>query len=821
MAYNNLTQFPSQKKSTAQKLANDKKWAKECIDASEGITDFNDNRIRRSYYNKKVNYDLYNDILDQNDIQQVTNPMGLRDTSFPAKMQNYPIANPKIDLLIGEEFKRRFDWRVRSVNSDAISQKESEKKDQLMLLMKEHLTQDAFNEEEAKKELQKLNKYLNYDYQDIRELNATRLLTYLYKDQELKTKFNAGFLDGLISAEEIYCCDIISGEPIMRKVNPLNLYTLRSGDSHFIEDSDIIIEFSYESIGRVIDMFYDELTPKEVDDLESGHSLKSETNSPLNHRSANAIFDLSTLAQERNGQDGLVEVNSNADQSYTGGTYDTEGNVKVTRVVWKSRRKLGKLKYYDEEGNEQEKIVDENYKAEKEKGEEIKWIWVNEWWEGTKIGESIYVKIGPRPVQYRSMDNISKCYPGYVGTLYATNDSKAKSLMDRMKPYQYLYNVFMYRTELAFAKSKGKIAQLDLSLVPDGWELDKWMYYAEVLGWAPVDRFKEGTKGAAQGKLSGQFQQPTQILDMEMGSYIQQHVMMLQYLETQMGEIAGVSKQRQGQVSSNELVGNVERAVSQSSHITEKWFSVHDNTKLRALATLLETAKYAYKKGSKKLQYVTDELQTVMFEIDGEMFNEADYGLFISNTNSDMELLSSLKSLAHAGIQNDKISFSQLMDIYNSDSISSIRRKIEKSEADKIQEAKEDKKQEQENQQQMAAKQQEAQKELQQMQIDNREDEQAHEMEKALLDSNTKLQIKAMDFDKRKGADDDDTNDNSVRDDIDLQKLVQSGKKIEQDFQLKKEQLMETKRKNLADEKIKNKDLKQKKEIASKPAMTK
>ena len=363
MAYNNLTQFPSQKKSTAQKLASDKKWAKECIDASEGITEFKDNRIRRSYYNKKVNYDLYNDILDQNDIQQVTNPMGLRDTSFPAKMQNYPIANPKIDLLIGEEFKRRFDWRVRSVNSDAISQKESEKKDQIMLLMKEHLTEDAFNEEEAKKELQKLNKYLNYDYQDIRELNATRLLTYLYKDQDLKSKFNSGFLDGLIAAEEIYCCDVIAGEPVMRKVNPLNLYTLRSGDSHFIEDSDIIIEFSYESIGRVIDMFYDELTPKEVDDLESGHSLKSETNSPLNHKSANAIFDLSNLAQERNGQDGLVEVNSNGDKSHAGGTYDTEGNVKVTRVVWKSRRKLGKLKYYDEEGNEQEKIVDENYKG--------------------------------------------------------------------------------------------------------------------------------------------------------------------------------------------------------------------------------------------------------------------------------------------------------------------------------------------------------------------------------------------------------------------------------------------------------------------------
>ena len=728
MAYNNLTQFPSQKKSTAQKLAKKKQWAKDCIDAAENITEFKDNRIRRSYYNKKVNYDLYNDILDQRDIQQVTNPMGLRDTSFPAKMQNYPIANPKIDLLIGEEFKRRFDWRVRAVNADAISDKEGEKKKQLMMLMQQHLTQDAFDEQEAQKELQKLNKYLNYEYQDVRELTATRLLTYLYKEQDLKSKFNAGFLDGLITAEEIYCCDIIAGEPVLRKVNPLNLYTLRSGDSHFIEDSDIIAEFSYEPVGRIIDMFYDELTQKEVEDLESGHALQTETGALLQHRGSNPIFDLDTLVQERNGQDGLIEVNEKG-QSYFGGAYDEEGNVKVTRVVWKSRRKLGKLKYYDEEGDAQERVVDENYKVNVERGEEVKWIWVNEWWEGTKIGDNIYVKVGPREVQYRSMDNLSKCYPGYVGTLYATNDSKAKSLMDRMKPYQYLYNVFMYRTELAFAKSKGKIAQLDLSLVPDGWELDKWMYYAEILGWAPVDRFKEGTKGAAQGKLAGQFQQPSQVLDLELGSYIQQHVMMLQYLENQMGEIAGVTKQRQGQVENRELVGNVERAVSQSSHITEKWFAVHDRTKLRALATLLETAKHAYRKGSKKLQYVTDELETVMFSIEGELFSEADYGLFISNTNSDMELLQSLKQLAHAGIQNDKITFSQLMDIYNSDSISSIRRKIERSEQEKMERDQEQIQKQQEHEKQMAQQQQAMQKELQQMQIDNREDEQAHEKE--------------------------------------------------------------------------------------------
>jgi hypothetical protein len=40
--------------------------------------------------------------------------------------------------------------------------------------------------------------------------------------------------------------------------------------------------------------------------------------------------------------------------------------------------------------------------------------------------------------------------------------------------------------------------------------------------------------------------------------------------------IAGVSAQRQGQVENRETVGGVERAVNQSSHITEYWFMSHD-----------------------------------------------------------------------------------------------------------------------------------------------------------------------------------------------------------------------------------------------------
>ena len=117
MPDNTSLQFPSQKLSRTKKT---QKWAEDCIKAGEDLAIFRYSGIRESYRNKLTNYNLANDILDTADIESVCNPMGIKEATFPAKMQNYPIANPKIDLLVGEERKRKFDWKVRVINDDAI-----------------------------------------------------------------------------------------------------------------------------------------------------------------------------------------------------------------------------------------------------------------------------------------------------------------------------------------------------------------------------------------------------------------------------------------------------------------------------------------------------------------------------------------------------------------------------------------------------------------------------------------------------------------------------------------------------------------------------
>ena len=366
--------------------------------------------------------------------------------------------------------------------------------------------------------------------------------------------------------------------------------------------------------------------------------------------------------------------------------------------------------------------------------------------------------------------------------------------MDRMKPYQYLYNVFMYRTELAFAKSKGKISVMDVSRIPEGWEMDKWMYYAEILGWAVEDPFKESNKGASQGKLAGQMNQNSKVLDLEMGSYIQQHVMMLDFIKRELGEIAGVNQQRQGQIENRETVGGVERAVTQSSHITEKWFMVHDNTKLRVIETLLETAKYAWRNKNEKLQYISDEMSSVITDIDGQQFNEADYGIMISNSTQDAELVAAMKQLAQAGLQNDKINFSGLMDIYMSDSMSSMRRKIEQYEEDTI-------KMQQEQQQQQV----QAQQEAVQAQMADKQAEREQRFKEKVLDSETKIAVAEIGAESSAGGINDPTDQLLA-----IEKLKLDQKKVEEDYNLKNKDLKETIRHNKVTEVIDRKKAVQK-----------
>ena len=714
-----------------------KKWRKQVMDWADSKTFFNFSLVRNSVIHKKINYDLLNGKLHMTDLELIINPEGVDAGYIPEKIQHYPIMNSKLDVLRGEESKRIFDYKVVVTNPNAISEIENNKKQEMFTRLQQIIQNTAQSEEEMNAELDKLNQYYSYEWQDIREVRANALLNHYNKEYNFPLLFNNGFMDALAVGEEIYQCDIVGGEPIMERLNPIKLRVFKSGYSNRIEDADIIILEDYWSPGKIIDTFYDVLSAKDMKYIEELPDSLGEaaTDSMGNIDERMGFVNVNMIDDTIGGEyfNPMELFNEPVGESLM--PYDTAGNIRVLRVYWKSRRKIKKVKSYDmQTGDEIYNFYPETYIINKDLGEEEQIFYINEAWEGTKIGADIYVNMRPRVIQYNRLSNPSRCHFGIIGSIYNLNDNKPFSMVDRMKQYNYLYDAIHDRLNRMLARNWGKILRLDLAKIPKGWEVDKWMYYARTNGIAVEDSFSEGNIGAATGKLAGAMNNASSgVIDAEFGNNIQQQINLLEFIKMEMSEVAGISKQREGQIANRETVGGVERATLQSSHITEWYFTVHDDVKKRALECFLETAKIALRGRKKKFQHILSDNSLQIVEIDGDEFAEADYGLVLDNSSNIQELSQKLDMLAQAALQNQTLSFSTIMKLYGSSSMAEKQRFIENDER-AIQERNAQAQQQQLQQQQQIAE----------MQLQQKQAEMQLEDTLNMRDNETKILIATM-----------------------------------------------------------------------------
>lgn len=711
-------------------------WRKKHLDWADSKTFFNYSLVRKSVIHKKINYDLLNGKLHMTDLELIINPDNIKAGFIPDKIQHYPIMNSKLNVLRGEESKRVFDFRVVITNPNAISEIENNKKAELFQKLQYIIANSSQSEEEFNQEIEKLNDYYSYEWQDMREIRANALLNHYMKEYNMPLLFNNGFMDAMAVGEEIYQCDIVGGEPVIERLNPLKVRVFKSGYSSKIEDADIIIIEDYWSPGKVIDTYYESLSKKDIEYIEKlpDHVGQAAVDSMDNVDERYGYVNNNMIGEEISTDGFYFDPLNLFSDSISNSLlpYDLAGNLRVLRVYWKSKRRIKKVKSYDPEtGEEIYSFYPETYIANKDMGEEEQSFYINEAWEGTKIGTDIYVNMRPRAIQYNRMGNLSRCHFGIIGSIYNLNDNRPFSLVDIMKQYNYLYDTIHDRLNKMLARNWGKIINLDLAKVPKGWDVEKWIYYAKVNGLAVIDSFKEGNVGASTGILSGALNNASSgVIDAEFGNSIQQQVNLLEFIKMEMSEVVGITRQREGQVSNRETVGGVERATLQSSHITEWLFAQHDDVKKRVLECFLETAKIALRGRNKKFQYILSDNSMRVMDIDGDEFSEADYGLVVDNGQGTQELSQKLDVLAQAALQNQTLSFSTIMKLYSSSSLAEKQRLVERDEQ-AIQE-----RNSRMQQQQLESQQQVAQMEIEQKQSELQQKENAN-----IRDNEVKLMI--------------------------------------------------------------------------------
>lgn len=661
------TKFKERMSATA-KNANKQEWYKHkanLLDSqhfSLGSTQGSD-----AYRSMKVNYDLFNNICDMDQLNHVCNPT---KGDMPAKMANRDIVSSKVKSILGMELKRAFPWHILAINDGATTRKEQEetkrmrdyvvssiidpirkeiemrkaeeaKGQQLTPEDQERINQEV--EEELRTQTpEEVKKYMTREHQDPAEIMTTHLLKYLVEKLDLNNKFNTKFKHALLSAKGVMYQGAINGHPVAWNVNSMNFNHDPNPDLSCIEDGEFASCSYNMSPSQLIQNFPNSFTNEEIDRIYESWS----GNAP-----GYDDEDLFALAERQ----------------AKGDTREELSGLTAVHFVWRSLRRIGFLSYRDQKGNLAEKMVDEDYSLNTDFGDiKIEWEWVPEIYETwkVKIADPIYLNMQPLPGQFKDIENLYYSKLPYYGVLYDNMNSIPTSLMDRLREYQFYYNVVMFRIDMLMASDKGKKMLININVVnKSGIPMEKWLHYFESTPFMFYDPDEEGSQYNDANTMA-------KVVDLSLISDIEKYIKIAEYLKTQCGDSTGITQVVEGQIGARDAVTNTKQNLIQTSHILELYFERHNESKKNFLTGLIETAKVAFASSKPRvLSYFLDDMSLQMFTLDVEMLEANTLSLFVSNSIRAQEIKETLEQLTHAAMQNQKVELSDVIAVLRQDSI--------------------------------------------------------------------------------------------------------------------------------------------------------
>ena len=584
------------------------------------------NRVQRM----SLNYDAYNSQFLESEIQYLTNPFGLaeEDVELPTIPQNVNVLRPTIDLLIGEKIRRPFRYVVLETSPEMTSYMEEYKKSMLMQNMIAQIENQLSGEKKLPEQsFEQINKYIHLTSKNIYERAASLLLSKYRKELNLDTKMVEIWKDSLIAGEGIAFVGDGYDSPIVERINPMHFDFERHPDLSSIEESSWCVRKMYMSTAKILDAF--PLTKSQVNKLAEKYDIGA---------TGYGEYDQSYRFQPVEQHD----FNHNGDV------------VAVYHVCWESWDKIGYLKN-ESNGKLHLDIVDEDYI--KQPGDVIEWDWTKTIYQCYKI-DDIYTDWGP--TDYSTIP--------YIGNIMNNTNTRNISLVELIRPLQAMYIEIVYRLLLTLARDKGKILNIEITSIPKHFQIDtkKWMHYLSFVGVNFMNQNDEGWDRTRNAPNVSHLSQS----DLTMAPVIREYIGLMDKIEDLIGTISGVSKQRQGQIASSELVGNVERSIIQSGTITEHWFAKQNDLEKRVYNAILESTQRLLQEHNNTVMMALDDMSREFLTIPQD-YPYKKLNIFISDSNDDMRKLESIRGLAEQALAAGA-SLGEAAELYISDNIADI-----------------------------------------------------------------------------------------------------------------------------------------------------
>ena len=643
-------EFPRQNIPESQK---DKDWYENCVlSLVKGARD--NDRFRSERIKDYENYDFYNGKFNIQQFEYVTSINGITN---PARLVNYPLIQPKMDLLAGELVSSDLTFTSSVLNRNAVRQKTEDMINRtveailspIRRKIEAQLKTKLTSEEEVQLETPSVKEIKSTPYRTNTEKQIHAGVKWLIRKWDAKHVFKHGFYDLGITAKEFYRNVIENNVPRPVKIDPRSMIYDHDTDSEFLHQAAYAGHENYYTISEILDKYrdkiYEKYSKKEADEI---------------------IMEIEKLANftssgEENGQfEGW-----NSDYYLT----SQNGTLKVSEVhmQWKGIKKFKFVEVPNKYSpkNPYYKVVKDDYKPRKNEKLIVKPVaWV---YEGIMIGGRYLIDWGEKEDQVRYEDNYFDTKLDYFGCTRNNFNGRTLSIVDALKNIQILYNIVHYHIELQIQRSGGKSMVYDLSQKPKNIKLDDIFYHAKNSGLILINSAQEGLPSGFN-----QFQQ----VDFTLSQSVQQLINFKMVLEDTADKLTGITAARSGITKSGDLVGVNERNVMQSSLLTAPYFEIHYKVVGDVLQDLADKLRLCVRK-SKDDYYVDifgDDGIKIM-KIDRKVSYEQ-VGIFIENSAKEVQRRGKMEMLLERFFQSGELDPITAIKSLNAESSSEIEQII-------------------------------------------------------------------------------------------------------------------------------------------------
>lgn len=750
------------------------------------------------------NYDLVKGILRSEDFYEEEDVKSFSDMlegdlDLPNYVKHYSILTTPINELLGELTKRPDTFKVKAFDEDS-KDEELEFKTQLMhefIMMKAKekiITQNpGISEEELNEITFKEIEDDLIDYTSQAEKWANHVLTALKGEFNVKELAEEAFRDLLISSRQFYHI-YEDNSPTgfnVETLNPKHTWWLTTPDMKYTTDVTGRNRGAYAAgivevmeLSEIIEAI-PEITKEEIDHLRKGledYGLINARESNLTNGIKPGIDSITydtydpLVIQSRWLIESELKENNDELKDFLGLTNNVSAfgyKYVVVTSYWVSKKKIGELTYKDPETEQIVVVlVDENYKPGSHPGEiSIEWGWVNQIYQGRKIGPDVY-----HMKPYKLLP-----YIPIIGTVYEQKNTEARSLVDMMKPFQVLYNVALNQLWELLKKEIGNVASINIRRVPrikdgDGQDdIDMWEMEARERGIIFDDDSPENTKAPVSN------QSVARNVDLTRTQEIQSRYNLAVQVKNECWELIGMSRERMGSVAASQTATGTNTAVQQSYAQTEPLFVAHEYVIGQLYQAMLDAAQYMESsKPTSTISYITSEGQSAFVSVSGSEIALRDLKVFLTNRPEDTRMFNEIRQLSQAIIQNGG-SLYDVIELYSTNSVRDLKR-IFKKVRDKQEEMfnqqqQTEQQQIQQSQQQEAAKlQSEQEKAMIEMENENYQNE---------LDRINKKEIAIISATGYGQVEGEDANKDGITDVLEVQKLNAERDKITKEHQIR------------------------------------